>query len=263
MNRIDKKFIELKKKNKKAFIAFMTAGDPDLVTTEKLVLAFEKSGVDIVELGVPFSDPLADGPTIQAASQRALSKGVSLKRILNLVSQIRKKSQLPICLMTYYNPVFHFGEQAFVDQALKAGVDGVIIPDLPPEEASALIRASRKTRLATIFFLSPTTNKDRIKIVNQASRGFIYYVSIAGVTGARKILPKVLMQNLKSAKAKVSIPLCVGFGISTQEQVRQLARVCDGVIVGSAIVKEIVKNHGRKDLVERVACFVRSLSSHV
>ena len=263
MNRIDKKFLELKKQNKKAFIAFITAGDPDLATTEKLVLAFENSGVDIVELGVPFSDPLADGPTIQAASQRSLSKGTTLLKILALVKRLRQKTQMPICLMTYYNPVFHFGEQAFVTQAVKAGVDGMIIPDLPPEEATSFINKARKVNLATIFFLAPTTNPKRIPLIAQSSRGFIYYVSVSGVTGARKALPQILVRNLKNVKAKVSKPLCVGFGISSAEQVKQLGRVCDGVIVGSAIVKEILRNRGRKDLVKKVAHFVRSLSSHV
>jgi len=261
MNRIDKKFIELKKQNKKAFIAFITAGDPDLVTTEKLVLAFEKSGVDIVELGVPFSDPLADGPTIQAASQRALARGVTLTKILALVKRLRQKTQMPICLMTYYNPVFHFGEQTFVAQAVKAGVDGMIIPDLPPEEAASFIQRARKMNLATIFFLAPTTNPKRIPLIAKSSQGFIYYVSVAGVTGARKTLPHILVRNLK--KAKVSKPVCVGFGISSGAQIKQLGRACDGVIVGSAIVKEIVKNHRRKDLVANVARFVRSLSRHV
>jgi len=263
MNRIDQKFIDLKKKNKKAFIAFITAGDPDLATTQKLAIAFEKAGVDILELGVPFSDPLADGPTIQAASQRALAKGVSVKKILRSVAQIRTKTQIPICLMSYYNPIFHFGEQAFVNQACKAGVDGLIIPDLPPEEAGALMKAARVKDLALIFFLSPTTDPKRISLVNKASGGFIYYVSIAGVTGARTALPKALVQNLKEIKTKVSKPVCVGFGISNKQQVRQLARVCDGVIVGSAIVKEILKHHGRRDLVEKTARFVRSLSKNV
>ncbi len=263
MSRIDKKFAQLKAEGKAAFIAFITAGDPDLATTEKLVLAFEKSGVDMVELGVPFSDPLADGPTIQAASQRSLARGTTLVKILALVKRLRQKTQMPICLMTYYNPVFHFGDEAFVAQAARAGVDGLIIPDLPPQEAGSLIKAARKEDLATIFFLSPTTAHGRIAMVDHASRGFIYYVSIAGVTGARTGLPAKLVQNLKEIKRRVSKPLCVGFGISNKKQVRQLARVCDGVIVGSAIVKEILKNQRRPDLVARVARFVRSLANHV
>lgn len=263
MNRIDKKFSELKKKGKAAFIAFITAGDPSLAVTEKLVLGFAQSGVDIVELGVPFSDPLADGPTIQAASQRALAKGITLKKIFAFVKRLRQKTDLPICLMTYYNPVFHFGESRFIKMAAACGVDGLIIPDLPPEEASGLIREARRAKVSTVFFLAPTTDKRRIPLVNKAATGFIYYVSVAGVTGARTALPKSLLADLKQIKRKVTKPLCVGFGVSNPSQVKQIGRVADGVIVGSAIIKEIVKNAGRRDLVCKVAQFVQRLSSHV
>ncbi|HOD11555.1 MAG TPA: tryptophan synthase subunit alpha [Candidatus Omnitrophota bacterium] len=263
MNRIDQKFSQLKRNKKKAFIAFITAGDPDLTTTEKLVLAFERSGVDIVELGVPFSDPLADGPTIQAASQRAIAQGVTLKKILALVKRLRATTELPICLMTYYNPVFHFGEKEFVAQAVRAGVDGLIIPDLPPEEAKTLIAQARRVNLATIFFLAPTTDFTRVALINKSSTGFIYYVSVAGVTGARTALPKALRAALKAFQRKSTKPICVGFGISTPAQVREIARYADGVIVGSAIVKEILKNKNKKNLVACVAKFVRSLSRYV
>lgn len=263
MNRLDKKFQQLRKQKKSAFIAFITAGDPSLAVTEKLVLAFETAGVDIVELGVPFSDPLADGPTIQAASQRALAKGITLKKIFGLVKRLRQKTDLPICLMTYYNPVFHFGEGRFIKMAAACGVDGLIIPDLPPEEAANLIREARRVKVATVFFLAPTTDKSRIPIVNKAATGFIYYVSVAGVTGARTALPKSLLTDLKQVKRKVTKPLCVGFGVSSPSQVKQISRIADGVIVGSAIIKEIVKNAGRRDLVYKVAQFVRRLSRHV
>ncbi|MCK5178257.1 MAG: tryptophan synthase subunit alpha, partial [Candidatus Omnitrophica bacterium] len=186
MNRIEKTFKELKRKKKKAFIPFITAGDPNLKTTEELVLSFEGAGADIVELGVPFSDPLADGPTIQASSQRALKKGVNLTKILKTVAQIRRKSQIPIALMTYYNPVFYYGEDKFIRDAKASGVDGIIIPDLPPEEAKTLIKAARKRDISTVFFLAPTTTSRRMKQIVQASTGFIYYVSMTGVTGADK-----------------------------------------------------------------------------
>lgn len=263
MNRIDKTFKRLQNQNKAAFIAFITAGDPSLATTEKLVLAFEKAGVDIVELGVPFSDPLADGPTIQAASQRALKKGVTVRKILSLVKRLRQKTELPICLMTYYNPVFHFGDSRFVAAAAAAGVDGLIIPDLPPEEGVDLVKAARKKNLSTIFFLAPTTDQKRIPLVNKASSGFIYYVSVAGVTGARTALPQSLIADLKQIKRKVTKPLCVGFGVSNAAQVKQIAKYADGVIVGSAIIKEIVKNVNKRDLVVKVAHFVQSLSKNV
>ncbi len=260
MNRIDSKFKELRKKRRKAFIAFITAGDPDLRTTEQLVLAFEGASVDIIELGVPFSDPLADGPTIQAASQRALKKHVNLENILAMVKRIRQRSQIPIALMTYYNPVFHYGEARFAAKAKACGVDGLIVPDLPPEEGHGLIRAARKNGLATVFFLSPTTTSRRIKSIVNASTGFIYYVSLTGVTGTQQQLPASLTQHVRLAKRLTSKPVCVGFGVSTPAQVRQVAKVADGVIVGSAIVNTIAKNKGKKQLVANVSRFVQTLS---
>jgi tryptophan synthase alpha chain len=259
MNRIDQKFKELRQANKKAFIAFITAGDPDLDTTEELVLALEKAGADIVEIGVPFSDPLADGPTIQAASYRSLQKGTTVKKILAVVKRIRQRSQVPLALMTYYNPVFHFGEKSFVEQAKASGVDGVIIPDLPLEEAGELRRFAMKEDLSTIFFVAPTTTADRLKPVVKAATGFIYYVSVAGVTGARKAVPAEIAIKIRQVKALTDKPVCVGFGVSTPEQARMMARVADGVIVGSAIVNEIHKNADAKDLAVRIEAFVSAL----
>lgn len=260
MNRIDQKFKELRKRKKKAFIAFITAGDPSLQLTEELVLAFEKSGVDVVELGVPFSDPLADGPTIQASSQRALKKHVNLIKIFHLVQGIRQKSQIPLALMTYYNPVFHYGEKDFVRQAKESGVDGMIVPDLPPEEADTLMRLAKKAELATVFFIAPTTTPQRMKRIAQASTGFIYYVSLTGVTGARRQLPPAFLQQIHTAKRLTAKPICVGFGVSSPRQVKSIARAADGVIVGSAIINAIVKNKGNRYLVQNVSRFVRRLS---
>ena len=257
MNRIDRTFTDLKRKRKKAFIAFITAGDPSLKVTEQLVYALEGAGVDIIELGVPFSDPLADGPTIQAASERALKHHVNLNQILHLVARLRRKTQIPLALMTYYNPVFHFGEKRFVKNARRAGVDGVIIPDLPLEEGRNLIQLSRKENLATVFFLSPTTTKARMRKIIQASSGFIYFVSLTGVTGARKSLPADLAKSLKLAKRMSKKPICVGFGISTPQQVKSLARLADGVIVGSAIINEIKRSRGSA---KKVQSFVRRLT---
>lgn len=259
MNRIDEKFMALRHAHKKAFIAFITAGDPDLSKTEDLVIALEKAGADIVELGVPFSDPLADGPTIQDASYRSLQRGTTLRKILAAVKRIRQHSDIPIALMTYYNPVFHFGEAAFVRQAKAAGVDGVIIPDLPLEEAGDLRCAAVKAGLATVFFAAPTTTPDRLGPVVRAATGFIYYVSVAGVTGALRAVPAEIAVKVHRIKALTDKPVCVGFGVSTPAQARAIARVADGVIVGSAIVKEIRKHEGRKDLVPRVAAFVACL----
>jgi tryptophan synthase alpha chain len=260
MNRIDQTFKSLKEKKKKAFIAFITAGDPDLKTTEKLVLEFERQGVDLVELGVPFSDPLADGPTIQASSQRALAKGTTLPKILETVRNIRKQSEIPLVLMTYYNSVFHFGEEKFVVAAKQAGVDGVVVPDLPVEEAAGFIRAAKKRNFCTIFFLSPTTGPQRRKKILRAATGFVYYVSLTGVTGARTTLPDSIKKNVLQAKKLTKKPVCVGFGVSTPGQVKSLGKISDGVIVGSAIVKEIEKYTGQKNLVERVGRFVSVLS---
>ena len=259
MNRIDQKFRELREKKKKAFIAFITAGDPSLRITEQLVLAFEKAGVDIIELGVPFSDPLADGPTIQASSQRALEKGVNLEKIFELVRRIRHKSMIPLALMTYYNPVLHYGEEKFVSKAQACGVDGLIIPDLPPEEAGTLIHRCRRKDLAAIFFIAPTTTRQRMKKIVQASTGFVYSVSLTGVTGARQQLPGSIVRQVRLAKQLTAKPICVGFGISHPEQIRSVAKIADGVIVGSAIVQEIAKNSGRKQLVRGVFHFVRRL----
>lgn len=260
MNRIDKKFSQLNKQLKKAFIAFITAGYPDLSTTAKLVVEFEKRGVDIIELGVPFSDPLADGPVIQEASAYSLKKGTNLVKILELVKKLRKHVSLPICLMTYYNPVFCFGERRFVDKAIACGVDGVIIPDLPPEEAKEFIRYANKKGLNNICFVAPTSSSARIKLISKVDKGFIYYVSLTGVTGSRKNLSADLKTNLVKIKKITSKPVCVGFGISSATQAKEVSRIFDGVIVGSAIVEKIRENIGRPGLVQRVSSFVEKLN---
>lgn len=260
MNRIDKKFIELKKKNKQAFIVFITAGYPNLATTAKLVLELQDEGADIIELGVPFSDPLADGPVIQAASEHSLKKGTNLVKILDLVKKLRKDIVSPICLMTYYNPIFCFGEKHFVDKAIAAGVDGVIIPDLPPEEAKEFIRYANDHGLANICFLAPTSSPARIKTISKVAKGFIYYVSLTGVTGSRKTMAADLKINLAKIKRVTRKPVCVGFGISNAAQARRVRRIADGVIIGSAIVSKIRENITRRDLVHRVGNFARRLN---
>ena len=260
-NRIEEKFKKLKKAKKKAFVVYIMAGDPNIEATRKLVLGLDKIGVDIVELGVPFSDPLADGPTIQAASQRALKNKINLDNIFNLVKRIRKSSQIPLALMTYYNLVFKYGESGFLQKAKQSGVDGIIIPDLIPEEAGNIIGCAKKLKLSTIFFLAPTSSNKRIKLVSKLSSGFIYYVSLTGVTGARKKLSSDLSLKLKKIKRLTKKPVCVGFGISKVSQVKQASRISDGVIVGSAIVKNIQNNIKRKDLADRVLRLVSRLKS--
>ncbi len=261
MNRIDQKFNTLRKAGKKAFIAFITAGDPSLKATEELVLAIEKAGADIIELGVPFSDPMADGPTIQSASFCSLQNGTTLKKILATVRNIRRHTDIPIALMSYYNPVFHFGEKKFVDEAVVAGVDGVIIPDLPVDEAGSLRAFALESGLATVFFLAPTTEKDRVPAIMKASTGFVYFVSVAGVTGGEQKISSDIARQVRLAKTLSDKPICVGFGVSTPEQVRAMGQFADGVIVGSAIVKEIQKHVTSKDMPLRVAALVRRLAA--
>jgi len=260
MNRIDRRFIKLKKHGLKAFIAFITAGYPNLATTGKLVLELEQKGADIIELGVPFSDPLADGPMIQEASSYSLKKGTTLPKILDLVKKLRKNTNLPICLMTYYNPIFCFGEKRFVDKAIACGVDGVIIPDLTCEEAKDFIQYANKKGLANICFVAPTSSNARIKMISKIDKGFIYYVSLTGVTGSRKNLSADLTSKLAAIKKITSRPVCVGFGISNAQQVEEVGRICDGVIIGSAIVAKIKENIKSRDLVQRVGNFVERLN---
>ncbi len=259
MNRIEKKFNELRKKRKKAFVVFITAGYPNFSITEKLILEFSKIGVDILELGVPFSDPLADGPVIQESSQEALKKGANLTGILNLVKKARRVTDMPISLMTYYNPVFCFGEERFIRKAKDAGVDGVIVPDLPPEEGRPFIKCANNAGIDMICFISPTSSLERIKFISRISKGFIYYVSLTGVTGMRRNLPPGLINSVTEIKKYTRKPICVGFGVSNPSQVRQIYKFADGVIVGSAIVKKIKDNIGKPDLVKRVSVFVKSL----
>jgi len=260
MSRIDKTFKELKKNRKKAFIAYITAGDPSLSMTPRIITALENAGADIVELGIPFSDPVADGPTIQAASQRSLAKGASLKNIFRMVKSFRKNSGLPIIFMTYYNPVLQYGVEKFFKSCKDSGVDGVIVPDLPVEEAKPLMRFGRKSKVSTIFLAAPTSTKKRLLGIASNSSGFIYYVSLTGVTGARKRLPVELKTKVKLIKSLTDKPVAVGFGISGPSQARDIARVSDGVIVGSAIVKIIGE---KKNMIPRISRFAASLAKAI
>ncbi|MCX5667762.1 MAG: tryptophan synthase subunit alpha [Candidatus Omnitrophica bacterium] len=264
MNRIDEKFRALKKQKRKAFIAYITAGDPNLSVTKKIVLSLEGAGVDIIELGVPFSDPIADGPTIQAASHRTLAGGVTLKKIFSMMGALRKATQIPIAFMTYYNPILKYGVEKFVKSCEYNGVDGVIIPDLPYEEAKDLIRCARRVKVATIFLAAPTSTKRRIKDIVKNSTGFIYYVSLTGVTGPRKKLPPEVASNVRTIKFMTRKPVAVGFGISAPGQARSIARIADGVIVGSAIVKIIADNQkNNKALISKVSNFAINLAGAI
>jgi len=242
VNRIEKLFRKLKAENKKTFIPYIMAGDPSLAKTEDIVLMFEECGADIVELGVPFTDPLADGPTIQRAAERALKEGVTLKKVISLVKRLRQKTKIPLVLMTYYNLVFKYGEEKFIADAKEAGVDGVIIPDLPPDEAQAFTKFAKKSAIATIFLLAPTSTGERIKKVAAASTGFIYYVSITGITGSQLLLDGSIEKTISNIRGITDKPVAVGFGISTPEEARAVAGISDGVIIGSAIVKKAQGN---------------------
>ncbi len=259
MSRIRETFKELKRKREKAFIAFLTAGDPNLKATGALVIELEKRGVDIIELGVPFSDPLADGPTIQAASERALKNKVSLKDILGLVKTLRKKVKIPLVLLTYYNPIHRYGLERFAKDAAKAGVDGVIVPDLPPEEGTELKTYMGKVDLDIIFLVAPTSSSERIKLVARNSTGFIYYVSLTGVTGARDELTESIKPTLRKIHRFTKKPIAVGFGISSPRQVKETVPFAEGVIVGSAIVKVVEENLNHKNLTGKVGNFVEGL----
>jgi len=224
----------------KALVAFFTAGDPDLNASKEIFTTIENNGVDIVEIGVPFSDPLADGPTIQASSHRSLKNGTTLKKIIQLVADIRKTSELPIVLMTSFNPIFVYGEKEFISDAIKAGVDGLIIPDLPPEEANRFLKISEGLDL--IFLLAPTGTLERIQQIGILSKGFIYYISLTGTTGTKETLSAGIHEKVSEIKNHVSLPVLVGFGISTPEQAKQAVELADGVILGSSIVKIIENN---------------------
>ncbi|MDA8019248.1 MAG: tryptophan synthase subunit alpha [Thermoanaerobaculia bacterium] len=260
MSAIARVFDRCRDEKRAAFIPFLTAGDPDLRKTADLMQAFVDGGADIIELGVPFSDPVADGPVIQEASQRALSSGTTLSAILRLVARQRDRLGVPIVLFTYFNPIHARGVENFAEQAAASGVDAVLCVDLPPDEATEdVVPMLRKQGLDTVFLVAPTSDKQRIKTVNAMSSGFVYYVSRTGVTGARRELPKELIREVKKLRRRIDLPLAVGFGISTPEQVEQVARVAEGVVVGSALVKLIGDHAEAPDLAKKVESKIREL----
>jgi tryptophan synthase alpha chain len=236
-SRIAATFRKLKKQGRKAFIPYIMAGAPSLERTGELLRLLEECGADMVELGVPFTDPLADGPVIQRAAEQALANGVRLRDVLGFAREARSYTDIPIILMTYFNPVFKYGQERFMREAAEAGVDGVIVPDLPPDEAGALIGESRKHGVDVIFLLAPTSTDRRRKVVAKASRGFIYYVSLTGITGAELTVDRALRESIEAARAASGKPVALGFGVKTPEDARAAAGLSDGVIVGSAIVK--------------------------
>lgn len=236
MSRIAATFARLRAERRRALIPFLVAGDPDLSTTAYALDALVRAGADLIELGVPFSDPIADGPINQRAAQRALEGGVTLSGVLDLVRRLRGRVALPVVLLSYYNPILRYGLGTFCEDAAAAGVDGVVIPDLPADEGDELIAAARPAELDTIFLLAPTSTDHRIRLVAQRSSGFIYCVSITGVTGVRDVLAEGIAPLVARIRKATDLPVCVGFGVSTPRQAQQVAEVADGVIVGSALV---------------------------
>ncbi len=261
MSRISESFVRLKKKGETALIPYITAGDPDLETTEKLVLALVRGGADLIEVGVPFSDPMADGPTIQRASERALAQGVTLRKVLNLVTSVRQKTAVPLILMGYYNPFFAYGLKRLAQDAKRAGADGLLVDDLPPEEADEIRRHTEEAGLDLIFLLAPTSDESRIKLIAKKASGFIYYVSVTGVTGERKTLDKMIRGQLNRIREFSNLPVGVGFGISNPEQARRVSRIADGVIVGSALINLIARHAQDRNLCRKVSAFVASLKN--
>lgn len=261
MKRIDIAFANAKKRGDAALVCFITAGDPDLETTAKVVKTLAEAGADIIELGVPFSDPLADGPSIQASSFRALQGGATIPKVFETVAAIRRDCEVPLVLMTYYNPVHKYGIARFAGEAASAGADGVILTDLPFEEADEWKSAADKAGLATIQLIAPTSTNDRIKLGAKMASGFIYCVSRTGVTGARSEVPAELGDMVKSIKAESDLPVAVGFGISTPDHVRSIAKLADGAVVGSAVVNLLAEHAGKQDMLEHLSKFVIELKA--
>jgi len=259
-NRLAQRLAALKARGRRALIPYVMAGDPDPGATERLVKILVDAGADAVELGVPFSDPIADGPVNQRAGLRALAHGMGVRPALDLVARLRKTLQVPLLFMTYYNLILQHGVGAFCRDAVGAGLDGLIAADLPPEEAGDLIGEARRVDLATVFLLAPTSTEERIRAVAAASTGFMYCVSRTGVTGIRDELPEDLADLVARIKAQSDTPVCVGFGISRPSQAREVAKIADGVIVGSALVSMIEEQPG--DL-KRIGAFVRDLRAAV
>jgi len=258
MSRIHKTFTKLHEAKRAALIPCLVAGDPDLATTLDAALELAARGADILELVVPFSDPMADGPTIQAASQRALKNGVHLKAILRLVSELKERIDLPIVLMTYLNPVLRIGLAEFGRLAKETGVDGIILPELPVEEAMPWRRVAEDVGVDTVFLASPTSGPERLAAICEASTGFIYAVTLTGTTGARDSLPEEFIQNLKTLKSMTPKPVAAGFGISGPETVRRLAPHADGLIVGSALVK-MMEQGSKEEKIRRIGDAVSEL----
>ena len=263
MNRIEERFAHLKRDGKKGLIVYIGAGDPNLEATRQLALAFDQAGVDILELGVPFSDPLADGLVNQLAAQRGLESGTTPPKLLETVASVRKDSQIPIVLYIYFNLIHRVGMERFIADAAKAGVDGLLVLDLPPEEADNYEALMRRAGLCHIYLVAPTTPGERIELIVKRGSGFIYYVSREGVTGMQAQISATLPEMTAKIRAHTRLPVAIGFGISTPEQAKTVAGFGDAVVVGSAVVNQIAENGKSPELFAKVGAFVKSLADAV
>jgi tryptophan synthase alpha chain len=261
MGRIGERFAALRAEGEVALVPFVTAGDPDLATTEALLPALQAAGADLIELGVPFSDPMAEGPTIQRASERALASKTTLRRVLGLVQKLRPRLEIPLVLMGYANSFLTMGEQRFAEACREVGVDGVICVDLPPEEGEEFRAALAGQGVDSILLAAPTTRPERMAMLARETRGFLYYVSLTGVTGARADLARGIDEQVACARAAAAVPVCVGFGVSTPQHARELARFADGVVVGSALVDRIAATHSPDEAVDAAARYVSELKA--
>lgn len=257
--RLNDKFSQLKQANKKAFIAYVPFGFPNPQATKEICLSLEQAGVDAIELGIPFSDPLADGPIIQRATTKALAKGADINNFFKTLKQLKQSLTVPIVIMTYYNPIFSYGLEKFFKQLKQAGASAILVVDLPLEEAKGYISQARKFAIDTVFFITPTTQAQRIKKIVSLSRGFIYYISVTGITGPKNIAYRSIAKQINKIKKISKLPVCVGFGIHSQKQVKAVNKFADGVIVGSNLVKFIENNHSKKDFLSRLKRHTKAL----
>ncbi len=263
MSNISSTLNALKERGAKALITFITAGDPDLAVSEQIVHTLVDSGVDLIELGFPFSDPMADGPTIQLSSERALASGTTLRGVLDLVARVRQHSNVPIVLMGYFNPVFCYGLERFASDAATAGVDGLLLVDLPPEEADELHPLLKYAGIDLITLLAPTTGEKRSALLASESEGFLYYVSMTGVTGSQRVDVGAISDAVKGLKMRSPVAVAVGFGVSTPEDAGAVAMIADAVVVGSALVKLINEFSGSPRMFDEIRNFVRSLKAAI
>lgn len=262
--RINSCFARLKEQKRSAFIPFIMGGDPDITRSTQLLMALPDAGADIIELGIPFSDPMADGPVIQEAAQRALAAGTTLKAVLTMVKQFRSAyPDVPLILMGYYNPIYQYGNERFAEDAFDAGIDGLIIVDLPPEESAELTEYLDKKDIALVQLIAPTSLGNRLPTLLRHAKGYLYYVSVAGVTGSQNLNIMQLEKDLVALRKHTDLPISVGFGVKTPEHVAEIAPLCEGVIVGSAIVDQIARhsNKDSNDFINKISMFITALSA--